>query len=1660
MKMLVPERFNVIRILREDVYSKTFLANDDVLQRTDVVVKLIRKGHFSVNSDPAIEKISWFTGIRHDSLGTIFDGGITTKGDLCLVREHWPISDLFTADNLTVIKALISAVSFLQSKGQVHGAIKPSNLFINGGRLKLVDPDFKGAEYVQSEESIRYTAPEVLRGEAPSLESDVYSVGAVLYRVLTQRNLFEDANLNHLRAKYVWASPMPIGNISGVPKIVTDLVMSLLNREPHRRMIAFGSLREQIGGEPEPALRAPFVGQRALIKETLATISQSSNRRLRVLLVNGVPGIGKSRFIEELGIRCGLAGFLFWKCACALADEFGCVSDGIVNLLKRIKASELSGSSDLSQHDGADGESQRIYRREKMITEVISSLVHIARNRRLALAIENVQHADPATMRFIEQLSFRAAELPITVILTKRSARPEPKILPILQGMPDAVQQIRIPALTATECSELIGYFDTSAKQHRDLEQLTGGNPLFIEECTRRESGRERRDEALTWMLTQIPKKSRPLTVVLSVIKKPIDLGTLAKIIGEDPADIERQLADLEEIGIIERQGNTFQITSSALNELMHRRLYPSKRSKLARRTFEVLSERQSSIEDLAYYASEAGLFKESSKLYQQLSNQAYELKNYKEAASYYIRIEECERLGGVPLTPNQRMKLAYCFQLTGKPSKGLLILRKLLTTDTVLSDPELLAAAYRQLALSFDKTPHRERVRLIQLAIQCLPSNSPQIARTNIELANNLIRMGELSAATDALQTASQYLSTDEDANSWKLERSILAATMGDFKGARDFLLSITGEAARSGAVLNDLAVCFENLGDLRRALELQSKAYDFTVANGMAARRVLTMANLGSMKTKLGQMREARRLFEEAITAVAQMQRKERLLDRGKFVGVYYDSALYHIQTGSYRAADECLRQVQNTVSLYAPGQLFYETVKCHFYLSIGFFNRARSLLAELNKTQASNTSFFEVERSLLEARMPNISPDEKLSLLQRALENTYQLGTLYQQAQVLNELAAILISVSKKTKALEYTNSALRLSQKQGYRLLRTRALLLGGLASEKHRGKEQKLLAAFQNASEIGLQELIAESAFHLGLLHLESGNLVTAREYLSRSVSTTESLTSEVPTRFRGAYRAKQWHRDARKQLERCGVAIEQQSMNEVPSNIEVLGGDRYFKAAYNFALSGAATKSAEVLVNQIEQTLQTSVERTAVIILKDLKGPIVRGVRIKISDELVGRASAAATIAKNRIYFGAPDVSRPKETVVWIPLQSDTRDGGIYLVCRQNEPALTEKEMEFLAIIGTIGNGALRALEANQAVDVENARLAEFHGMVGASKAIREVYSHIEIASKNLATVLIEGESGTGKELVAKAIHAAGPRTKEPFIAVDCGAIPESLIEAELFGAKRGSYTGALTDRAGLFEAAHRGTIFLDEISNTTPALQGKLLRVIQEREIRRLGETKDRAIDVRVIVATNRNLEELVADGRFRKDLLYRLKVLYIKVPPLRNRREDIPMIAHAFLQKLNATNNLKKYCAPGVIDHLSAQNFPGNVRELQNAIERAFFLSKGNVINDIPVEDQILTNQDQVQSWFKDLIEGRRDFWKTVHDGYKRRDITRDKVLALVDLGLRSSGGSYASLASKFHLKRNEYRRFMDFLRRSRCLLDFRPYRKAAAADMDADG
>ncbi len=271
-----------------------------------------------------------------------------------------------------------------------------------------------------------------------------------------------------------------------------------------------------------------------------------------------------------------------------------------------------------------------------------------------------------------------------------------------------------------------------------------------------------------------------------------------------------------------------------------------------------------------------------------------------------------------------------------------------------------------------------------------------------------------------------------------------------------------------------------------------------------------------------------------------------------------------------------------------------------------------------------------------------------------------------------------------------------------------------------------------------------------------------------------------------------------------------------------------------------------------------------------------------------------------------------------------------------------------------------------RALEERRLREENTYLKREFkkqHGMgnlIGRSEKMQELFKMIEAVSDTNSTVLITGESGTGKELAAKAIHLHSSRAKQQFVSVNCGALTETLLESELFGYVKGAFTGATTDRKGLFEVAEKGTIFLDEIGETSTAMQVKLLRVLQERTIRRVGGTDEIPIDVRVIAATNQDLSAMVSEGQFREDLFYRISVFPLHTPPLRGHVEDIPLLAHHFLERFKQSmGNHIESISPQALRKLETYDWPGNVRELENAIERAFILETSNEIT----EENLLT-------------------------------------------------------------------------------------------------
>ena len=323
--------------------------------------------------------------------------------------------------------------------------------------------------------------------------------------------------------------------------------------------------------------------------------------------------------------------------------------------------------------------------------------------------------------------------------------------------------------------------------------------------------------------------------------------------------------------------------------------------------------------------------------------------------------------------------------------------------------------------------------------------------------------------------------------------------------------------------------------------------------------------------------------------------------------------------------------------------------------------------------------------------------------------------------------------------------------------------------------------------------------------------------------------------------------------------------------------------------------------------------------------------------------------------------------SLPQETVSFIalPIEVDRRTVGVLGVHRiRRRNRLLSDDVAVLKILATLAGQLLQLTslveEKTRGLETRNALLtralesaAARYGIIGTSPALLQALGELERVSQATASVLLLGESGTGKELFARAVHLASLRRDAPFIKVNCAAIPETLFESELFGHERGAFTGAAAARAGWFEQADRGTIFLDEIGELPLQMQAKLLRTLQDGSIVRLGGKRETVVDVRLVAATNRNLEADVERGLFRRDLFYRLNVIPIRLPSLAQRREDIRPIALHFLNRTNQANQRNVYLAPAALDALEAHPWPGNIRELANVIERIVLLANGTVIS-----------------------------------------------------------------------------------------------------------
>ena len=345
--------------------------------------------------------------------------------------------------------------------------------------------------------------------------------------------------------------------------------------------------------------------------------------------------------------------------------------------------------------------------------------------------------------------------------------------------------------------------------------------------------------------------------------------------------------------------------------------------------------------------------------------------------------------------------------------------------------------------------------------------------------------------------------------------------------------------------------------------------------------------------------------------------------------------------------------------------------------------------------------------------------------------------------------------------------------------------------------------------------------------------------------------------------------------------------------------------------------------------------------------------------------------------------------------------------------------------------------------------------------IIGRSAALQAICALAERVAEGDAKILITGESGVGKDLVAQLIHQCSRRARQPFVAVNCAGVPETLLESQLFGHVKGSFTDAYRDKVGVLQQAHCGTIFLDEVAEMSLRMQAMFLRFLENGEIQPVGaDTVRTTVDVRIIAATNKDLAAAVSAGRFREDLMYRLDVVHIRVPPLRERSEDVRALVEHHLSRAQRRITLSEEA----LRALEAYRWPGNVRELQNVIERLIWTSASETVGleDLPARllpgrsEAVLPlrerRRQRADDLFKALTEGSFSFWEHVHPLFLDRDLTRHDLRELVRRGLAATRGNYQAVVRLFGMPDTDYKRFLNFLGTHACVVDFREFRTPA--------
>ncbi|MCY3764689.1 MAG: sigma 54-interacting transcriptional regulator [Gemmatimonadetes bacterium] len=1451
-----------------------------------------------------------------------------------------PLSDLIASaedrENLGTfwfnrfLLQIAEGLSYIHNHGLVHRDLKPSNIIISQDydepSVMILD---LGLARFQDSRVLRLTqlgsttgtaecmSPEQIRGRAVDQRSDLYSLGVILYEILTGRPPFVGENAASVMFQHLRDLPNPPrAYVAEISSNIQVLVMKLLEKEPIDRYDSVRTLLQDMPDDgdgsvdwengpdltttpPTPFFNPQFVGREREMKVLREVLAQSGDGMGRMVLVSGQVGIGKSQVLEEFQADARVHGMriLTGRCHESGGRAYGPFLYALQELAKKPRIEET---------DVGKAVERVLVELEQPVTamqknafpamEILSEfLVHLSREKPTLVCIEDLQWADDMSLRFLHFMMRNPDPTALIFGLTCRNEDEDPlpaRLEAITKGaVAPGIVHLQLERLsfedTTNLAASLVGEQAFPVEVAQRIYEQTGGNPLFVVELVRSsiEGGAIRQDSSGRWTwrnshewpmpsgvvrgiefrLRRLRAAQRQVLEYASIFRRAFTFEIISQVWRGDNLELLEALEGLVRLGLLsalEDSEGRYRFTHGLLQRAVYVGISEKKRSLLHLEAGKALeprleTDRVEVLDDLAYHFSN--------------SDDLVKMTRYLTASGRWsLWMQDFSR--GLQQFEAVLEKGAFSSNAHAGVSEG-----STTHLDFLCAYAEALSGCGR----------FEEARTTLEKAMQRVSAETPvQKAHALRMLGINYSYSGDFQKAESVLLEGLELYRDLGDAENELMVLGLLSnlylklsdkdSAVKYCQFAAEKCRKLGGKLYEARALIN-LAFAADITYQTDRAKEFLESSIDLLEKAGDRVHRYSCLYLLARIEIRIGNFDRSEEIFLELKEFWGRCGSKRAEADACHYLGRI---ALERNDAESAIAHSHCARKL-----LSHEGSVNESYGACALVAEASVeAGRIDDALEWSERSWPGIEAGGPIRAAVLTARAKSLSAagrhDDVRSLFEKEL-HIQRLPEGLEQVQLFLAAGNYYTERGHSDDARCFLQAAKAASEEMGFRY---------------YAGKASQLLSTLPGEGQ--QTSIVAELALAL------SGN------HLATLYEVSEDLTSIL---------------DLNELLDRTTERL-----------MKVSGADRAMIALLDEDRSGIQVERAYRLDDSATREISHGIVKSTMD-------------RNEVIFTLDARADERFKAQKSVIEYGI-------RSVLCVPLRHAESGviGALYMDNRNFENLSCDNDRAFMvAFANLVSVAVVNARMYNQIEERARFLQRQFEhryrlgALVGRSQSMQEVFDLLKRAGESDVTVLIQGETGTGKELAARAIHSHSKRKEQPFLSANCAALASDLLQSELFGHRKGAFTGAVSDRKGLFESADGGTVLLDEIGDASPQLQSSLLRVLQEGEFQRLGETVVRNVDVRVIAATNRDLEADVRNGSFREDLYFRLRVLQVEMPPLRSHIEDVPVLCEHILKRVCADQNK---AVPGftlrAMRALMDHSWSGNVRELENEISRAVVL------------------------------------------------------------------------------------------------------------------